>query len=139
MTDPRPLPEVPGPDDAVWRYHRHFCSVPAAGRDLAVLDIALDALDPCDDEAVAGEAGLTYDQVNAALARIRTVEPYLDVSFSPRTTKLLSAKIGAANPREGWQLLTGAEITDPPSRPQPTSEKPPGYQPPITDYGIPMF
>ncbi|MFC7619154.1 hypothetical protein [Microlunatus sp. GCM10028923] len=142
MTDPRPLPEVPGPDDAVWRYHRHFCQVPAVGADLATFDIAVDRLDPCADQKVAGELGLTYDQVNAALDRIRAEEPHLYVTFSPRTAKLLSDKIGAEVPKEGWQLLTGAEIIDPPpppSRTLPERPRSPGFQPPITDYGTGMF
>jgi hypothetical protein len=123
----------------VWRYHRHFCQDPSLGRTASIMDVAIDALDPCPDWEVAGEYELTLDELNQAFARLREEDPYVDLGWSAQTARALTEWSGANAVRDAWLELTGVEITDPPPRPTPPRSTQPGYSPPITDYGITTF
>jgi hypothetical protein len=93
-------------------------------------------LDPCSDSTVDGEAGLTAEQLNAAVARLRADDPYVAFSWSVQTSQALRDRAGTASVTAAWQRLTGVEITDPPPRPQPP--QPPRqtfHGPSGSDYG----
>ncbi|WP_152364856.1 hypothetical protein [Microlunatus speluncae] len=123
----------------VWRFHRHFCQDPSLGRQASIMDLAIDALDPCDHQ-VDGEVELSFDQLNAAFERVRAGDPYVEVGWSSQTSRALGEWSGAADVRHAWQQLTGFEFPEPEPRPQPPrSTGKASYSPPITDYGITTF
>lgn len=124
----------------VWRFHRHFCQDPSLGREASIMDLAIDALDPCPDQQVAGAAELSYDQLNGAFERLRAEDPYVEVGWSAQTSRALGEWSGAADVRQAWQQLTGFTFPEPEPRPEPPrSTGQTSYSPPITDYGITTF
>ncbi|MFC6082697.1 hypothetical protein [Sphaerisporangium aureirubrum] len=105
------------PDAAMWAY-----TVTESSRarwfEIQLLLDSTSAIEP--QSQLEGEAGITLDHVQAALAEERTHHPSTIAAWDSDTSQVLKTWHGCSSPEDAWQALTGKSIVTYPPQQKPS-------------------